>query len=356
VAMASEVAQLTETSLLVLAPEDERWFEFVLDHPEALPFHHPSWARVLSESYDYRSFVLAVTDEEGRINAGMPVMEIRTRFRSPRWVSLPFTDLCPPLATDKAMTARLVALADPAREHANVARLEVHADLPGEDIHRRPRGVAHVLSLSRDPKLTFERFGPQVQRNVRKAERVGLTLRRAETAEDLTESFYRLHLRTRRRLGVPVQPRRFFDLLWRLVIATRLGFVLLAYQGKLPIAGAVFLTSGRTVVYKYGASEPSFWPLRPNNLIFWDAIRWSCENGFAAFDFGRSDFDDRGLRKFKSGWGAVEKPLVYATVGSEPPRVGRLMSAGASVLPPLIQRSPLWLCRAIGEATYRHAS
>ncbi len=144
--------------------------------------------------------------------------------------------------------------------------------------------------------------------------------------------------------------------MWRLVIAPRQGFVLLAYRGKLPIAGAVFLTSGRTVVYKYGASEPSFWPLRPNNLIFWDAIRWSCENGFAAFDFGRSDFDDRGLRNFKSGWGAVEKPLVYATVGSEPPRVGRLMGAGASVLPPLIRRSPLWLCRAIGEATYRHAA
>ena len=91
------------------------------------------------------------------------------------------------------MTARLVALADRAREHANVARLEVHADLPGEDVHRRPRGVAHVLSLSPDPKLTFERFSrSQVQRNVRKAQRVGLTLRRAETAEDLTESFYRL--------------------------------------------------------------------------------------------------------------------------------------------------------------------
>ena len=111
-AMASELAELTETSLLVLAPEDERWLEFVLAHPEALPFHHPSWARVLSESYGYRSFVLAVTDDEGRINAGMPVMEIRNLFRGPRWVSLPFTDRCPPLATDRVMTARLVALAD----------------------------------------------------------------------------------------------------------------------------------------------------------------------------------------------------------------------------------------------------
>jgi len=357
VATASEAAQLIETPLLVLAPEDDRWLEFVRDHPEALPFHHPSWARALSESYDYPSFVLAVADEEGggRINAGMPVMEVRKPFRPSRWVSLPFTDRCPPLATDKLVTARLVALAERAREHARIARLEVHADLPGRDVHRQTRGVGHVLSLSPDPELTFRRFSrSQVQRNVQKAERVGLTLRRAETAEDLTESFYRLHLRTRRRLGVPVQPRRFFEVLWRSVIAPGRGFVLLAYRGELPIAGALFLTFGRTVVYKYGASEPSFWPLRPNHLIFWDAIRWSCENGFDAFDFGRSDFDNRGLRNFKSGWGAVEKPLVYATVGGDLPRAGRL--ARVSLLPPLIRRSPLWLCRAIGEATYRYAA
>src|SRR5947209_10551591 len=155
VATASETARLIETPLLVMALEDERWLDFVVSHPEALPFHHPSWARVVSESYDYPSFVLAVSDEEGRITAGMPVLEIRKRFRSPRWVSLPFTDRCPPLATDRIMTARLVSLADRAREQANVARLEVHADLPGGDVHRRRRGVGYVLPLSLDPKLTF---------------------------------------------------------------------------------------------------------------------------------------------------------------------------------------------------------
>jgi CelD/BcsL family acetyltransferase involved in cellulose biosynthesis len=278
-------------------------------------------------------------------------MEVRSGFRRPRWVSLPFTDRCPPLAADGATPGRLVDLADRARKQANVARLEVHADLPGRGVHRQPRGVAHVLSLSPDPELTFRAFSrSQVQRNVRKAERSGLTLRRADAPEDLTESFYKLHLRTRRRLGVPVQPRRFFDVLWHRLIAPGLGFVDLAYHGRLPVAGAVFLTAGRTVVYKYGASEPSSWPLRPNNLIFWDAIRWGCENGFAAFDFGRSELDNRGLRRFKSGWGAIEEPLVYATLGAMPSRKGRVI--GASLLPPLIRRGPLWFCRAIGEVAY----
>jgi CelD/BcsL family acetyltransferase involved in cellulose biosynthesis len=322
-----------------------------LHQPEALPFHHPSWSRVLSETYGYRPFVLAVPGERGRIRGGLPIMEVRSGFRRTRWVSLPFTDRCPPLAADRATAGRLVDLADRAREQANVARLEVHADLPGRGVHRQPRGVGHVLSLSPDPELTFQAFSrSQVQRNVRKAERSGLTLRRADAPEDLTESFYKLHLRTRRRLGVPVQPRRFFDFLWRRLIAPGWGFVDLAYHGRLPVAGAVFLTAGRTVVYKYGASEPSSWPLRPNNLIFWDAIRWGCENGFAAFDFGRSELDNRGLRSFKSGWGAIEEPLVYATLGATPSRKARVI--GGSLLSPLIRRGPLWFCRAIGEVAY----
>src|SRR5438093_1224703 len=142
----------------------------------------------------------------------MPVMEIRKLFRLALCVSLPFTYRGPPLVTKEPMSARLIDLANRAREYANIARLEVHSDLPGEEIHRQGRGVAHVLPLSRDPELTFRRFSrSQVQRSVRKAERDGLTLRRAETADELIDSFYGLHLRTRGRLGVPVQPRRFFD-------------------------------------------------------------------------------------------------------------------------------------------------
>ena len=341
--------------MLVLPPDDERWLECIRQHPEALPFHHPSWSWVLSETYGYRPFVLATLDAQGRVDAGMPVMEIRTRFHRPRWVSLPFTDRCPPLAVDGVAEARLVGLANRARENAAAASLELHADVTHDHIHRQSRGVTHALSLSRDAELIFKGFNrSQVQRNVRKAERSGLELQRTDAENDLTGAFYQLHLRTRRRLGVPVQPRRFFELLWRRVIAKNRGFLLLALREEVPVAGAVFLTGGRTVVYKFGASEPSSWPLRPNNLIFWDAIRWSCQNGFATFDFGRSDLEDWGLRNFKSGWGAVEEPLVYATLGAETSRVGPRL--GASLLPPLIRRAPLWLCRAIGEATYRYAA
>jgi hypothetical protein len=44
-----------------------------------------------------------------------------------------------------------------------------------------------------------------------------------------------------------------------------------------------------SLIYKYSASDPAYWRLRPNNLLLWRAIQWACENGYHTFDMGRTD-------------------------------------------------------------------
>ncbi|MDQ3809210.1 MAG: GNAT family N-acetyltransferase [Chloroflexota bacterium] len=191
------------------------------------------------------------------------------------------------------------------------------------------------------------------QRNIRKSERSELRVEFGHSVSDI-KSFYRLHLLTRRRLGVPIQPRRFFDL-WRNKLADNgLGFVLSVHLDQIPIAAAVFLSWNGTLVYKYGASDPMYWEHRPNNLLFWTAIRWGCEHGFHTFDWGRTDLDDQGLRDFKTGWGAKEEPLTYSFIANTPfkPSSDRLKKAMGIV----IRRSSPWVCRTMGELLYRYAS
>ena len=48
----------------------------------------------------------------------------------------------------------------------------------------------------------------------------------------------------------------------------------------------------------------------PNYLLFWELIKYSCENGFLCFDFGRSIAND-GTYLFKEGWGAKPMQLYY---------------------------------------------
>ncbi len=127
--------------------------------------------------------------------------------------------------------------------------------------------------------------------------------------------------------------------------------VLARFQG-VPVGGAVFLSWNSTLIYKYGASDPAFLELRLNNLVMWHAIKWDSAHGCRTFDFGKTDTNNVGLRRFKSGWGAEEVPHYHTVLpdGAGPERSGLAMRVASQV----IRRSPIVAARAIGELLYGH--
>lgn len=338
----------------MLEIDDERWTRFVDRTPGALPFHHPTWARLLADCYGYRPFAFVLEDADG-IAAGIPVIEIKNVLGRRRWISLPFTDYLPPLASDDRLIPMLLDELERARRAQRISQMEIRAALTALPVRPRSAGFFHVLRLAPDPDQVFRTFQrSQVQQRVVKAEREGVTVRQGTGKDDLTQTFYELHLETRHRLGVPIQPRRYFDLLWDRIIASGRGFVLLAYWNGIPIAGAVFLAWNGTVTYKYSASRQEFWKLRPNNSIIWNGIRWGCENGFQTFDFGRTEPGNEGLRSFKAGWGTTEQPLSYSTLSGTAPT--QAVSRAAEMLRRPIQTMPAWFCRLVGELAYKRAA
>jgi CelD/BcsL family acetyltransferase involved in cellulose biosynthesis len=343
-----------ERSLLLVPQAHAAWTELLARSADATPFHHPAWSSLLDECYGYRSFA-AVLVERSRAVAGLPLIELRSLTGRRRWISLPFTDECSPLAVSPAAGVELVTRLADIRRESGLSSIEIRADVDAPGAWCHAVGYNHVLDLGPDPQAVRSRFKrSRVQRSLTSGERGPLRIAWATTEADLVDRFYRLHIATRRRQGVPVQPRRFFRLLWSRVMEPGLGFVLLAYAGGTPVAGAVFLTFGRTVVYKFGASEPEHWKLHPNHLLLWEAIRWGCGNDFERFDFGRTEFGNEGLRSFKAGWATREKLLRYSVVADEAPSwsPSRLQKAAGAA----IKHSPPLVCRALGEALYRYAA
>ena len=332
------------------------WLEFVSSCQTALPYHHPAWARLLAECYGYPAFAAIQVGPDGRIRAGVPCLEVKAPWGGRRWVSLPYTDICPPLVAAGQPDTWLVADLNAMRKDAGVAALEVRDAVRGPGAFaERVTAWTHTLQLDPDPAVVLRRcHRSQVQRNVARAERSGLEVRWGQRPEALLDEFYRLHLLTRKRLGVPVQPRRFFNLLWRRMIEPGLGRVLVAYASGVPVAAAVFLTWNGTMVYKYGASDAAHWSLRPNHLLFWTAIRWACENGYRRFDFGRTDHASASLREFKRYWGTLEQELVYSVLADAEPAAGRGRLTAA--LGAVIRRSPVLVCRLSGELFYKYAA
>ena len=330
--------------------EDPQWGAFVSAHPQATAFHEPAWTILLAECYRFRPFALALTDETG-IRAGLPIVEISHGLgRRRRWASLPFTDACTPLSAGREAGLELNARLDELRAAAGADRLEVRADLglPGAATLRD--AVLNTLDLGADTDAVAKTIHPSQRRNIRHAQREGVEVRPGQERRDLDHVFYDLQLETRRRLGVPIQPRRFYSLLWEYMLEPGHGFLLLAQAGGTPIAGVVILSAHGRLTYKYGASTQSHWGLRANSLLFWSAIERGCEAGASSIDFGRTELHHDGLLNFKRQWSDAETPLTYTLLGASRTSGSRGAAAAAA---PLIRRGPRWVCRVLGEAFYR---
>lgn len=345
--------RMSDSTVLDLA--DARWGDFVAGQPDATPFHHPDWGRLIADCYGFRAFAVVISDTGGRIRAGLPVVEVRHLRGQPKWVTLPFTDYCPPLMSAQEDETQLVAALRQASAAAGIHRVEVRAPLAGA-APMEPTPFRHVIALESDPDRVYARFRRGARGQIRQAEHNGLTIRQATDPTDLLDIFYRLHLRSRRRLGVPVQPRRFFRMLWDSMISAGLGVAFIAEASAQPVAVHVCLGWNGTMIGKFSASDDGAWSLRPNHILTWHSLKTACELGYRWFDMGRTDAGNKGLREFKRSWRAVEEPLVYGTLGARPEPAPASNGRAGQLLGSVIRHGPLVVCRAAGETLYRYAA
>jgi CelD/BcsL family acetyltransferase involved in cellulose biosynthesis len=332
---------------------DPRWLQLVERAPGPTVFAHPAWLDLLRRSYRYGMSALCVI-EDGEAVVGLPLARVESRLTGRRLVALPFSDVCPPVRRAEAGEAADHALAGALIGQRRSTRLdiEVRDELRGvPGAHVIPKFLVHRLALEADADAVLARASKsQIKRGIKKAQREGVTTQ-ARTDRAALEEFYELHLRTRRRQGVPIQPKSFI-LGFEPLLNAGLGFVMTAHHDGRTISAAVFLTHGDTAIYKYGASHEEFLNLRPNNLLFADAIRRLCAAGHTTLDFGRTDTDNEGLAAFKRSWGAEETSLSYTYLADQAPREGSGVVHRA--LAQVIRRGPHRTGQAIGTALYRH--
>jgi hypothetical protein len=330
------------------------WDELARGHRGGSVFHGCAWARVLAGCYGHRPWYLQFSDRATTV-ALVPLMEIVSPLTGRRGVCLPFADSCAPLWRDTGRCAAVHAwLAEFARQ-----RKWRHLELRGDptmppDVGPARQYAGHRLDLTPGVGAIEERFAPAVRRAVRKAQRSGLECVIGR-GEELTKEYYRLHVGTRKRHGLPPQPYRFFRLLQRELLDAGRGFTVLVRAAGEAVAGAVFLHDRDHAIYKYGASDPRAWPMRPNHLLMWEAIRFLGASGFSALHFGRTDLTDAGLARFKRSWGAVDEPIDYFRIpggGAGCPAPGpRARRARGAVL---FRVLPAALNRLAGRLIYPH--
>jgi hypothetical protein len=333
---------------------DPDWDRVAASHPQSNIFHRTAWARVLCRTYGHRPVYLQFYRENQPV-ALVPIMQVASPFTGRRGVSLPFSDFCEPLVFGEwgreSLTRKLLELGR-ARRWRYFELRGGRESLP-ESAVSGERYYGHKLDLSIGLDRIWDGLQSSVRRAIHKAENSGLVAEVSRTW-NVMKAFYRLHVGTRRRHGVPPQPLSFFRNIHEEVITAGLGFVVLARRQLEPTAGAVFFHSGGAALYKFGASDERFQEFRGNNLVMWAGIKQLVGKGFVTMHFGRTANSNDGLRRFKLSWGTEEETIEYFRFPLRRQAWDKNTRDESGLYNKLFSRLPLAVNRLAGALVYPH--
>lgn len=345
--------------------EDQRWDAFVGSHPSGLISHLSGWKQVLERSFPHIKgyFPVIRNPVTGEIRAGLPLYLVHSPFMGNRLVSTPFATLCTPLATSERDIRELFSAAIDLAGRCSARRTEIRT-VESIGLAEDPRYEKvdfykhHFIFLDEPVDRLLQRFHrTSVRQVVKRCEKNGLELNTDGEHEDLL-GFYESYIKLRKRLGLPPQPFRFFENLWRVFAPSgRFRLYQARYQGKSVGRLIVFAFKDR-VSAEFIAIDQEYGHLYPSHFLYWQAIKDSCEQGFKIFDFGRTSPNNAGLMAFKQRWGTQIADLPqfwYPGTGN-----GRCLLAEAEnslkyhLVKFLTRKSPPSLLPHLGEICYRH--
>src|SRR5262249_1275617 len=107
----------------------------------------------------------------------------------------------------------------------------------------------------------------------------------------------------------------------------------------------------KTLVYKYGCSDPVLHKQGAMPMLFWKAIQEEKQRGAEEFDLGRSTINQPGLSAFKEHLGAACYRLSYYRLGQHELSIP---DSNMRIAHAVFGRMPAPLARMAGTLLYRH--
>ena len=358
----SQSAQTKKQIYKIDPLKDHRWNGFVATHPRASIFHSHGWLTSLQKTYGYIPTAYTTTSStESALRDAFVFCEVNSWLTGRRLVSLPFSDHCEPLLDNDSDFSFFI---DRLREDAITQNWKYVEIRPLDELANEvpckqvvANYTLHRVDLNRDIHTIFQSFHKDsIQRKIKRAQREGLTYQ-AGRSESLLETFYSLLTLTRRRHGVPPQPKEWFiNLIESFGSALQIS---VAYKERVPLAAMLTLQHQNTLVYKYGGSDGRFNKYGSMQSLYWESIRRAKECGLTTFDLGRSDIDQQGLIRFKKRWGATQTSLRYFRLTQESNQQRHCFEpAGQSWKSQygkaLMSRLPMAIMPSLGKLLYKH--
>lgn len=290
---------------LATGADAETWDAYVLGAPAGTFFHRFGWRRVIEEALGQPCHFL-LAERDGRIEGVLPLGEVRSRLFGHTLISMPFSVYGGIVADTEEAAAALDLAARELAAKLGVGHLEyrdrdapAHSDWPGTDLYATFRKAL-------DPEVEKNMLAiPRKQRAmVRKGIKAGL---KSEVEHDLAR-FYPAFCESWHRLGTPVFPKRYFQLLLE-EFGDAVDIVSVTQDAR--VVCCVMNFYFRDEVWPYFAGiTASARALAGSDFMYWEVMRLAVEKGCTLFDFGRSK-KGTGSWDFKHNWGFEPQAMHY---------------------------------------------
>jgi FemAB-related protein (PEP-CTERM system-associated) len=288
--------------------EDARRDALVRAAPQGSVFHLSGWERAVERVFRHEPRTLGAFRGADLVGV-LPLFACRTPFGARNLISIPYGVYGGPAAEDAEAGTALVEHAVRLSEEERVGRLELRCKedpgvpgLVGSDLY-----AAFVQDLPDDPEEIWTRMPKRARAEVRKAiERHGLVVSEGPWyADDL----YELFARSKKQLGSPALPRR-----WYRALLEELGSDAVVHVARVsaqPIAATMSFRFRDTFDFYYiGVTEDGNRAYNVTNFLVVRLQEWCVRHGLKRFDLGRSRMGS-GPYQFKKNQGFEPTPLAY---------------------------------------------
>jgi serine/alanine adding enzyme len=285
----------------------EKWDKFVLSSPEGTFGDLYGWEEVY-RLYGFKSFPVAVIDNEDGIRGVLRLYLMKDILGKKFLISSPFLSYGGICADNDEIKKSLISKARELAVQHKVEYIEIRqfAVSASDELPTKKDFVTMFLKLDKDEDFLWKNtLTSKVRNQVRKAIKSGLAV---DFGNQYFDDYYRVLSTNYRDLGTPLHCKAFFRKVLEEFNKSS-GIIVVKYKGKV-IAGMLYFHFRNIFSDPWASSLREYNKLCPNNILYWEAIKYACRNGFEYFDFGRSTLN-QGTLKFKKQWGAEQVPLYY---------------------------------------------
>jgi GNAT acetyltransferase-like protein len=309
-----------------LGDEDEAAYEeFVLRSERTLAYHGARYRRLLRAVLDAEDWYLVARGPSGEIVGALPAFLRPDAGRGSVLNSLPFYGSNGGILEfggDRAVRCALLDRFDAlAREQGCVSGTIVTSPLDDDaafyetamTFDHRDERLGQVTTLppaSVDVGRELRELFPN-KFALRKAQKLALTVSRDD--DDGLTFLAATHRANILAKGGLAKDERFFAALARVCERGRDYDVWVARQGREPVAGLLVLYFNRTVEYYTPAVVEAYRSSHPQSLIVFEAMQAAAHRGFRWWNWGGTWASQEGVRRFKAGLGAADRPYHYYT-------------------------------------------